>query len=187
MIRLKPFSSLQIEDLLKASGVESRRRKVCASLSQGSWKRALQFSEDEIWEKRKEVFQFLEDPGQYIPSLVDWSTQDSHHLEILVDLLEQITSDFIRWSSLSLPHQPQQDFEWIHSDYQKELLHIAQLCIRKLGSLSFAKTFWMAQAERLASIRHEMTLPLNRKLLVQDILLPWLGVMTPSGSKGIAQ
>ena len=136
------------------------------------------FCEDDIWEKRKEVFQLLSDPAQGMQNWVDWASQDHHSLEILVDLLEQITADLIRWSTL-VP-LGNQDFHWIHSDFQTELRDHVQLLSRQLGSLGAARLFWLAQAERLAKMRQDLLAPLNRKLLVQDLLLPWVGVLATS-------
>ena len=157
VLRLKPFSCQQVEALLQALGVEPEKGKTCARISQGSWARALQFADDQNWEKRKEVLQFLKNPAQNLSSLVDWSSQDHEHLTLLVDCLEQILSELI--SDLI---------------FEKNIPNNIPESTPLTPAKNPAKHFWMTQAERLAQIRYELTLPLNRKLLAQDLLLPWL-------------
>jgi hypothetical protein len=36
------------------------------------------------------------------------------------------------------------------------------------------RAFWLERAERMARARQEIRLPLNKKLLAQEILLPYL-------------
>jgi hypothetical protein len=175
VLRLKPFSSTEIVELLKNAGVPAARREISAGLSQGSWERALRFADDEIWEQRKVVFQFLEEPSRMLQSLVDWAAQEPKHFEVLVDLLEQVTADLIRWTASPQTPEPE-EFAWVQSDGTSEIAQHAKQTIRRLGSLSAAQNFWLARAERLAEVRQESLAPLNRKILTQDLLLPWIGV-----------
>lgn len=171
ILRLKPFSTEQIRTFLQTTGIDSNRHEVCAHLSQGSWSRALIFADDDMWKHRKIFFQFFKDPASVVNSLVEWATQEPSHLEALLDLLEQVTSDLLRWSTL--PHS-----QWIHSDQQEDLMTHAEQLIHKTGSLKKARQFWLNRAERLSQARQDLTTAVNRKLLVQDLLLPWIGALS---------
>lgn len=152
IIRLKPFTAEQLQELLTSSGVDSKRLKICAEIAQGSWRRALDFASDEIWEQRKLVLRFFKDPPSVLQVLMDWASQEPSHFGILLDLLEQGTADLIRRS------------------IQTES--------------SAARLFWMDRAEDIALARQQYLSPVNRKLLIQNLLLPWLGA-TPEATHGV--
>ncbi len=173
ILKLKPLPTLEIQKMLAEQGVDSIRASICAELSQGSWDRALQLSQDDLWEKRKEVAKFLKDPHIHLNSLLDWATQKTSHFELLVDLLEQMNSDLLTWSS-SQPPQPIETYTWKTPDIVDDLAAHARSQIQKQGSLRQAQSFWIKQAERLGQSRQETHLPLNRKILAQDVLFPWI-------------
>lgn len=173
-IRLKPFLTETLETLLEIEGIEPKKRKVCAQLAQGSWSRAIAFTEDEVWKQRNVVFEFLEEPSAVLPSLVDWASQKPSQMELLIDLLEQLTSDLIRWSTSSFQQTPE-NFPWIHTDGRNSILIQIKKTIRRFGSLESAREFWFEQAQRLAQSRQESLTPVNKKLFIQDLLIPWLG------------
>ena len=174
VLRLKPFSAQEIQELLKAAGIPQERIELCAELSQGSWNRALNFASDEVWQQRKILFQFLSEPSRVLLSLIDWTAQDPSHCEILIDLLEQLTADLIRWSAPASP-VPLANFTWTQWDGKNDLMAHAQWAIARYGGIEGARSFWIARAERLAQARQDSLVPLNRKLFAQDLLLPWLG------------
>ncbi len=177
MIRLKPLPTLEIQQLLHKIGVAPARATVCAELSQGSWDRALRFADDDIWEKRSEVLKFIETPHLHCSPLIDWATQKISHFETLVDLLEQITAELLAWSS-STPLVPPEEFPWKCASTHPTLTSLAHHYQKKPARLESARHFWFQQAERLGQSRHEIHLPLNRKILAQDLLFPWIGAPT---------
>ncbi len=172
-VKLKPLPLLEIQNLLMERGMNPIQSQVCAELSQGSWDRALSFAQDDLWNKRKEVLKFLEEPHLHLNSLIDWAAQKNSNFETLVDFLEQLTSDLLNWAS-QVPLEAPEQYAWKTPDARSELAAQARSQIQKQGSLEMARTFWLDQAERLGQSRHEIHLPLNRKVLIQDVLFPWI-------------
>ncbi len=177
-LRLKPFSISEIEQILLQTELPLEKTKICALLSQGSTSRAFQFAQEEFWEKRKLFFEFLKEPSRAVLNLMEWAIADPSHFEVLIDSLEQLTADLLRWSVSSDRVDPA-DYSWENFDAKESLVSQIKWAIQKFKNLPAARSFWIEQAERLAQVRQEMTLPLNRKLLVQDILFTWLGRTTP--------
>jgi DNA polymerase-3 subunit delta' len=172
-LRLKPLLSEEIHELLLNTGVEAHRAEICAKFSQGSWERALTFSENENWEQRQTLIQFLKSPSSVLQAVVDWSTQKPHHFEIVLDLLEQFTADLIRWSI----HEDSPQYgkhSWKNIDGADEFSAHARRIFHQKKTIKAARNFWICRAERLASARQQSLAPLNRKLLIQDVLLPWM-------------
>jgi DNA polymerase-3 subunit delta' len=168
-LRLRPFAAEILVALLAEAGVPEERRAICARLAQGSWGKALALAADEAWERRASVFRFLEQPGAELNALVDWAAQEPAHFELLLDQLEQVTADLITWSL-----SPEKA-EWRNSDGARALARHAEAATRRFGSAAAARGFWTARADRLFRARQERLAPLNKKLLAQDLLLPWLG------------
>jgi hypothetical protein len=173
-LRLKPFHRQTLVKLLENADIPASRIGICAELAQGSWSKALAMAEDEQWEKRLSVFRFLESPQAEINGLVDWAAQDPQYLNLLMDQLEQIAADLISWSSTHTSSIS--TFEWKNSDGKKALFSHAKAAVKQFGSVKKARRFWIDRAERLFRARQEALAPLNRKLLIQDLLLPWLEV-----------
>lgn len=144
VFRLSPFSTSEIVKLLTLAQVAPDRIELCAKQSQGSVKRALSFAKDDIWKQQTLITDFLKNPARHLSPLMDWVSEDSSHFEILLDLLEQNLVDFIK-NSL---HSPQHSMDRLN--------------------------FWITQSERIAQIRQESLAPVNRKLLLQDLLFPYL-------------
>lgn len=173
VLRLSPFQPHEIEALLALEGVNEARRKICAHLAQGSWSRARSLAEDQTWDQRRTLFQFIQEPGSTLASLVDWATQGPAQFELMLDLLEQITAELVLWSAQQMTQTAPSPYPWIQFDGAAEYAaHIRRVTQK---GISHAHSFWIRQAERLAQARQEATTPVNRKLLVQDLLLPWLG------------
>lgn len=167
-LKLKPFTTDALLQLLQDADIPKDRQKVCAEVAQGSWTKALRLADDEIWERRKDVFRFLEDPQAELNHLVDWASQDTAQLYLLLDQLEQVSSELIRWSV------DPRNAQIASLDGRKAILTHAATLVKKLGSTEAARDFWFEQAERLFRARQEALAPLNKKLLVQDVLMPWL-------------
>ncbi len=172
-LRLKPLSTETIEQLLEADlalAKDPKRRQVCARLAQGSWSRALSLARDEAWDQRQTIFGFVQDPGSQLNALVDWAALAPANFDLLIDQLEQVAGELIRFSIAEDPSC----YAWINSDGAGALSAHAQAMTRKPGGIESARHFWTERAERLARARREALAPLNRKILVQDLLIPWL-------------
>ncbi|MEK6578865.1 MAG: hypothetical protein AABZ55_06535 [Bdellovibrionota bacterium] len=171
-LRLKPFPSKTLKEILLTSGVAPARAEVCARLAEGSWGKALALASDEAWEKRNTVFSFIENPESQMNAIVDWAAADEIHLTQLIDQLESIVSDLIKWSTSA---ESASFYSWNHSDGKAALNRHVESAIKKLGGVAQAREFWINRADRLGAARRQIRIPLNRKLLVQDLLLPWVG------------
>lgn len=175
-LRLRPFATANLVELLALSGIPSDRRRICAELSHGSWGKAVQLAQEENWEKRKMIFAFLQAPATEMSTLVDWAASQHEHFNIVVDQLESACEDLIRWSIASTrpEEHPPETYQWINSDGKTALTQNAQRMTQAYGSQPGARDFWMERAARIARARVEAQAPINRKTLIQDILLPWL-------------
>lgn len=176
VLRLKPFTSNDIQKLLISTETPPERAEMCAQLSQGSWNRATTFANEAIWKQRAVLFDFLTQPIQEFHGLMDWAAEEPTHFDILTDLLEQFTADLIRWSVSPFITHPE-NFNWIHSDGSKSFCSHVKKVVKAQGSLDHAQAFWFSRAERMAQVREEALAPLNRKILLQDLLLPWIGAL----------
>lgn len=169
-LKLKPFPPSTIESLLSLARIAPERAKICAALSQGSMERALLFSKDAVWEQRKTIVQFLSDPGRHLQTLIDWASSDPAHFEVLLDLMEQSAANLVFWSA------SENSYAWPQEDLKSEFADHAKQVQKKLGGLAQARNFWIERNLHLSEIRLRATVPTNRKLLIQDLLLPWMGV-----------
>ncbi|MFZ9595471.1 MAG: hypothetical protein ACO3A2_05275 [Bdellovibrionia bacterium] len=181
--RLKPFSTAQLEELLSVTDLDPERRAVCASLAQGSWDRACLLAEEHVWEKRKLLFEFLKTPSAVIHPLIDWASAESANQEILLDLLEQIVADLLKWSVSPFLSSPE-NYPWsvlgqgersqpLEKTTQALISHARKQSQGQTGLLK-ARKYWLEHAERLAQARLRASLPLNKKLFIQHLLMPWL-------------
>jgi hypothetical protein len=155
------------------AGLDPSRRRICADLAHGSWSRALALSEPEAWEQRKTLFGFLKDPQIELNPLVEWAAQTTTQFDFLMDQLENLTVDLLRWSLSATVENPER-YAWLNQDGGTALATHARKTLTKRGNISDARDFWIARAERLSQARQEALTPMNRKLLVQDVLIPWL-------------
>lgn len=167
VLRLKPFDPPTLRELLGGSGLEPARLEICAELAQGSWGKALKLATAETWERRGDLLAFLEAPGSTLGALVDWATSEPRHLESLLDQLESLLADLVRASVSGAP-------QWANRDGATALAAQTRRMHGRFGSPAGARAFWTERAERLTRIRRESLAPLNRKLLVQDLLMPFL-------------
>jgi DNA polymerase-3 subunit delta' len=170
-LRLQPLGEDTIRELLKLGEVPAERQAVAAKLAQGSWTRAIKLADPEIWDQRAAVFRFLERPQVELNALVDWAAQEDSHFQFLLDQLEQASEDLIRWST---SREAAADYAWRNLDGQRSLEAHALDAIKRMGSAREAREFWTRRAERLFRARIESLAPLNRKLLIQDILIAWM-------------
>lgn len=167
-LRLRPIETKDLAELLAQAGVPMDRVKVCAELAQGSWGKAHSLASEETWEQRAGITRFLASPSQELGGLVDWACESQKNLALLIDQLEHLATDLIRWSVSDA------GFQWKNADAKKTLAAHAENAAKKLGGRDRAREFWTDRTERLARARQESLAPLNKKLLVQDLLMPWM-------------
>lgn len=168
-MRLRPFPVRTLEKLLEAEGVPADRRSVCAELAQGSWARARSFAEDAAWERRKDVYRFVSNPSRELGAVIEWAAADASSFDFLLTHLEQASSELIRWAAAPATAVP-----GVSLEDRRILKEHAQEMSRKLGSSERAREFWTRQAERVFRARTLAHTPLNRKIAVQNLLMPWL-------------
>lgn len=168
-IRLKPFSKEALTELLEAEGIDEKKRAICAELAQGSWGKALHWTESETWDRRKVVVDFLQNPKLHLNAMVDWSASDTQNMDRMIDQMESLVSDLIRWS---LTGSDPERYAWLNSDARATLVQHCGLASKR--GVERSRQLWLERAERMARARQEMQAPINRKLLAQDLLLPWL-------------
>jgi DNA polymerase-3 subunit delta' len=173
VLRLCPFSREEILSLLERAGVPAERRPVAAELSNGSWGQAIALGGDEGWEERARIFAFLKNASSGLAELVEKASQSPQGLDFLLNHLEHALSELLLWSSSDT--QPTQ-YAWKSRDGAAALAaHAAHASQLRHGPAG-ARAFWLERAERLGEIRRQAQAPLNRKILVQDLLMPWLGL-----------
>jgi DNA polymerase-3 subunit delta' len=177
-IRLLPMPKSVILGLLESAGVPADRREVASELAQGSWGKALKLGEDDCWEKRALLFQFLEDGPARLGNLVEWASQSPAELELLLNQLEHVLSELVLWS---MSGSPPSQFAWKNRDGARQLAAHASAVTASRGGPPGARSFWIERALRLGEIRKQSLAPLNRKILAQDLMMPWLGVEASKG------
>jgi hypothetical protein len=118
---------------------------------------------DKIWEKHDLIFKFLANPKSEAKSVTEWAIIDPDHLKIVLSQLEYSAAELIRWST-------QTTTPLTHSQLKTH----AATAIKKFGSLELARKFWIQRSERMFQARSELKISLNKKLLAQDLILPWL-------------
>lgn len=181
-LRLKPFRNETLTELLLSSGIASDRAQIASDLSQGSWGKAWDLAQDNAWSRRKALFDFLQNPSGMLNSILDWATLSSHEFNFLVDQMELLIFDLIRWTidtqstSADLNSCHSLHYSWMNQDAELALSSHAKNVVKVMGSLEKARHFWLERAERLAHVRQESVAPLNRKILIQDLLIPWLAI-----------
>ncbi len=174
--RLRPFDESRIEALVLEAGFTADRARLAARLAQGSWGRALALaakSDDEFHEERGHLVHVLDDPGPSINPLVDWGSSSDAAFDSLLTQLEALCGDLIRWS---VSGAQAQGYSWQNSDATRALEAQTRAAVRARGSLEGARAFWVARSESLMKARIRSKAPLNRKILLQDILVPWLEI-----------
>lgn len=172
-VRFFPLTSEVVNQVLDSQGITASRAKVAAEMSQGSIGKALKLASDEVWERRKVICQFFDHPERELSSLVDWAASAPLHFELLLDQLSYFLLDLISWS---LNSQSRASYVWKNSDAHLYLESHAKMALEKLGGVHPARKFWLDRFERAMKARQESLAPVNRKILAQDILLPWLQV-----------
>lgn len=144
-LRLRPLPSETLHELLKLTNAPVDRQALCAELAQGSWARAQSLADPDIWDQRAVIQRFIEKPQAELNALVDWASQEDSRFQFLLDQLELACESELR-----------------------------ELLGRQSGTDDRRARLAILRSERLFRARLESLAPLNRKLLLQDILIGWL-------------
>lgn len=175
-LRLKPLPAEVLGRLISQSEskeITAERRRLAVAFAEGSWTRALEWTQDSAWKKRSDVLNFIQDPVSSVNSLVDWAATDAPSFHRLLDQLESLALDLIRYSLVAGDDTPPEKYPWRNSDGARALSTHARSVLKRTQTTAAARAWWIERSERIARARQEIPLPLNRKLLAQDILLPW--------------
>lgn len=167
-LRLKPLSAENIKTLLELAELPPERWEICSQLASGSWRKAISLAQEENWEARVALFRFLLQPQAEISKLVDWASADTKKFSLLLDQMELCLGDLVQWTL-----QPQ-GYSWVNQDGRRSLETHTQHVVRKKGTLDQARDFWLNAETQLTQIRSRLGAPLNKKLMVQELLVPWL-------------
>ena len=65
--------------------------------------------------------------------MVDWASQEPRHFDLLVDQLEQLTSELIRWSVSPTADNPD-GHVWISADGRAALIAHAKAVTKRQGA-----------------------------------------------------
>ncbi len=174
VLKFKPFPPELLLDLLEQENIPPERKILCSTLAQGSWSKALKLASDKTWEQRENLFHFFEKPQTELGPLLEWAALETKNFELLIDQLEQVLEDLIQWTLTAETHD--NNYFWKNTDGQKALTAHAQAVTSKLGSKANARAFWLKNADRIFRARQELQTPLNKKILIQDVLMPWLEI-----------
>ncbi|MBN21242.1 MAG: hypothetical protein CL678_08130 [Bdellovibrionaceae bacterium] len=167
-IALKPMTSEKIKSLLKEQEVPNDRISVASELSEGSYKKALELTEDDVWKSRQKLFRFLDNPFQEFSEISDWACQSEANFHLLLDQFEHFIEDCIRWTLQPQSHQ------WKNTDGIESLCEHTKTVSKNFGSIENSRFFWMKRMKELSEMRKKSEAPLNRKILTQEILHPWI-------------
>jgi DNA polymerase III delta prime subunit len=171
-LRLKPFPQDSLERLLAQNEATAERKRLAVSFAEGSWARAIEWSQEAAWKKRSDLLNFLQEPVSSLNILVDWAATDAPSFHRLLDQLESLALDLIRFTLQPEDASPEKH-AWHNSDAARALSGHARAVFKRRQTREAARAWWIERSERIARARQEIPLPLNRKLLAQDILLPW--------------
>lgn len=87
-VRLQPLPQSLLKALLLKDEIPATRAEKLASLSQGSWDRSHQLTQEETWKFYEDLCRFFKEPAFDFTRLIDWATQSSSQTELFLDLLE---------------------------------------------------------------------------------------------------
>lgn len=161
-VRLKPFPDSALQTLMDEARIPPERQGLCLQLGQGSWKRTLELAQEATWDRRGLVLQFLANPPEFLTELLNWAIGSAESMEMLLDLLEPLLLEIV---AANLAGSAPRD---------KSLTAHCKYVGMRLRDPSQQRRFWLDRAEALVRVRGRERLPLNKKVLAQEILLPYL-------------
>jgi hypothetical protein len=95
--------------------------------------------------------------------------------------MESIVSDLVGWSAHDASSPPGQPgagpaYGWVNSDHELALRKHAEIATESLAGPRNAREFWLDCFRRISETRKRSSAPLNRKLLAQEVLFPWVEI-----------
>ncbi|MBS1961322.1 MAG: hypothetical protein JST04_03825 [Bdellovibrionales bacterium] len=167
ILRLRPLEESAVAALLRHEELPAERIATVAKMAEGSLSRARELADDDAWETRGLILQFIAKPETTYHGLIDYAAGDPAQFRLLLDQFEQILADLI--TAARVPGTTYRNV-----DAKRSLEDHAKRCAARKGGAARALSFWIERSERLFRIRREMTAPLNAKVLAQDFLSPWM-------------
>ncbi len=173
-IQLTPLPEDRLISMLRSSSpaLPDRQLPALVNLAQGNWRKALERSskdQNEFWEKRNLFFKFLTRPRDQLEAVLQWASSSDASLDDFLEQAELILRDWIGWSL-----NPTQ-YVWKNSDHSETLSSLASAQLKSGFSPERLRSHWMGHSEKIWQARLHRTLPINKKILAYDLLLPWIG------------
>lgn len=165
ILTLRPFSLRHLSSILVKNGISPGRAEVAAQLAQGSFGRAWEICQAELWSQRELLWKFLANPGEELGRVVDLSAKKVSHFRYFLDQLEWVTLDLLRWSFVD------SNYQWFNRDGKKTLERVVQ---KSKEPKERMREIWMEQAALIQTTRNRLHLPLNRRVLAQNVFLSWV-------------
>jgi len=160
--RLRPLPNDELKKMVDSPSLDHKKLQFALKLSGGSLTRLKVFLSESQFQHIELIERFFESPLKYYSELVDWASSGGPQALLLVDGLEAFTHELLSETAKNHPID------------NPALKSHAKYAFRQLGSQGAVVEFWMNQTERLNQARLELTKPINRKLLIQDLVASWI-------------
>lgn len=175
-VQLRPLPEEVIFEILTSDqGIAADIAHRAARLADGSLSAAEAYLDPQRLEKRREFFSLLRDARGKSQTWVDWGSKEAMNLPLLLDWIERALLDLQEWSLSPLFETPRA-FDWKRNPESDEMGALADSLRRKhprpkelLGKLGEALT-------PVLHYRPKLQVPLNRKVVVQEVLSPWINL-----------
>lgn len=132
----------------------------------------------EIWNTEQDdpkllelLHSFLNSPSATLTELLELGASQHTHFESCLSFFEQILSELLVATTVERQGKLQAKFS---EKLSPGLLNHIQNMKTKMGDSERVTAFWYEQVEALSKIRQELHNSINRKLVLQTLLLPWL-------------
>lgn len=158
-VRLKPLHAAVLEQILTTQEAEPKRIPIAAKLAQGSLGKAMHLCSDDTWESREHVLRFVERPSQEMSTLLDWAALEPNRLDLVADQLESVCSDLLQLQLNNEAHLLNAD---------------STASFKRVLANNTKRSLWIGHASEIAHFRALSHTPMNKKLLLQNLLSPWL-------------
>jgi len=164
-----PLSVALTKSILIRDGVEEEKANLIAHLSSGNLDKAADMAEGDYWNHRQNIAAVLSNSNSAANTLIEFAGKNVAHLNQIIDQLELIVKDGLllvtnQDHSNTQPHLVNKDLETsINKFIKSSKKHQTSL-------------FWFDRFRDIQEIRHKIHAPLNRKILSQELIIPWLSL-----------
>lgn len=165
-IKLPPLNNKVFSEIVGDTKISPENQELLIYLSQGSLKKFKDMLNPQFLENRKKLISFFKSPELYFNELIDLAAKNNQDFIQLIDQLDLICSDFILMhasSNSSLRPLHNKDFVDFITSTSKNFDDIRP------------KVFDLLENQQ--EIRSRLHLPLNKKLLAQSLLTPWINII----------